>query len=213
MRKKTFHNLPSEDTPVEAGELNEMQTWIDEDKIDKTLLAYTGDLNDLTTGFVWANPSALNIPTSGYNFIVTTIKYSNSYIEQTAQQFASTSQARVTYKRQCFGGTWGDWEVLGAEQKYTDLTSYLQNSWVTNGQVVACVLPNGTKILTVSVKDGTDSRIMNLPAVLRPSGIVYGIAGNTGSVAGSLTITSAGAVTVGSSLVSSGNACFSIMYQ
>lgn len=63
MRKKTFHNLPQEDTPVEAGELNEMQTWIDEDKLEVGMKTVADWDTATEVGFVLTNTSTINGPT------------------------------------------------------------------------------------------------------------------------------------------------------
>lgn len=201
-----WRNLPTQTTPLNKTMLELFQNNINEGKIDQSRVLSSPDLDTLKDTAVYYVTSSTNGPTgNGYVFI---IKYANTYVKQ----FFCTAQSNITYERVLVGGTWGDWGKVGRETVYS-IGSYLENDWQTNGTNAAVVLPNGTKILTVSVRRGTSTQIMTLPSALRPSNTVLAI-GSSGSNVGNISITMAGVVTVANSIFTSGssNCIFSVMY-
>lgn len=209
MDKINFQNLPNTTTPVNASNLNLLQDNVDNAKVEKSTTLSTTDLNNLTnTTELHYCTGATNRPISSNGWVVS-IKYSSVY----TKQFYYPVNSNVSYERLQINGTWGDWKIVGGEEVYS-IASYLKNSWSVNGYNGGIVLPNGTKILTVSIRRGTDTLAMTLPSNLRPSGTVLATATN-GTAVGLVTINTDGDVTVGSSIYTSGssNCIFSVMYQ
>lgn len=110
MNKINFENLPSTNTPVNASNLNQLQTNVDEGKIDKTLTNFEGNLDTIkTTGFIYASGTATNIPLSGYSFYISTMALNNNHVNQVAYRVAGTLNNMETYQRECTNGTWTAW--------------------------------------------------------------------------------------------------------
>lgn len=82
-------------------------------KVDKTLKSYSGDLNDVTTtGFVYAGGDAANSPLVGYSFYITTIALNANFISQTALRVASSTSNIQEYVRECYSGVWSEWKKI-----------------------------------------------------------------------------------------------------
>lgn len=208
MDKINFVNLPSTTTPVNATNLNQLQTNVDESKIEKTTTLSQPDLDNLIDTEVHYCINATNRPVASNGWVVS-IKYTDNYVKQ----FFYPVGVNTSYER-IKNGTWGDWLKVGSEESYS-ITSYLKNSWSANGFNSCVVLPNETKILTVSVRRGTDTVVMTLPSNLRPSTTVLTAATNS-SDAGLVTINgTTGDVTVSTNIYTSGSSSciFSVMYR
>lgn len=116
MTKITFEDLPSTNTPLNASNLNTMQTNIDNEKLEKKVNAFTGDYNDLTDiGFYYADGSSTNSPASGYSHYVTVYKLSNSFIYQVAYRVTNTVEAQYLFVRQNYNGIWTTWRAIGGK--------------------------------------------------------------------------------------------------
>lgn len=111
MNKINFVNLPSTTTPVNATNLNQLQTNVDEGKIDRSLSA--GNITDannlITTGFYYLGGASSNLPVSGYSVYVQVYKYSDNYVLQIATR-AATAAGYIQHTRQKYNGTWTDWK-------------------------------------------------------------------------------------------------------
>lgn len=71
---------------------------------------FSGDLNNIKkTCFLYADGNATNIPLTGYSFYVTTIALNNNYVHQRASRASSSLENFSTYERQCYSGSWTDW--------------------------------------------------------------------------------------------------------
>lgn len=102
---------------------------------------------------------------------------------------------------------WTNWMPIGAETIIDRVTiaSYLENSWSSNGFCCATIFPNGTKTLTLSVRNGTSTQVMTLPASLRPTGTNVLAQAGSNSVSGYLTINAtSGIVTISNNIFTSG---------
>lgn len=153
--------------------------------ISKTLLNYTGDLNNIDeTGIVYAATST-NVPEgSGYGYC-TTIKMSANYMVQ----YFERRTDQVTYKRFKEAGEWGDWKRIYTS-KITTGTEY-ETGRVIDGKkeyakrINIGAMPNAT---TKNIATGlsnitltrpiegvmtTSNQVLNLPLVN------YGISSNT----------------------------------
>ena len=211
MDKISFSNLPSTTTPVNATNLNQIQTNVDNAKIEAKAIAYDEDLNDLkTTGFYTTYTNTTNKPDTG-SYFIEVIAFNVNYLMQRATKRATGTD--IVYQRYCNNGTWGSWHIIGGETITTFSNSDLSNDWATNGQCNGVVLPNGTKILTISVRYGTSTEVMTLPTALRPASTVGALAGAS-NASGYVTIGTDGTVTASSNIFSSGssNLRFTVMY-
>ena len=209
MDKINFVNLPSTTTPINATNLNQLQTNVDNAKVEKTVSLTSQDLNNQkTTGFYYCL-SCTNKPSDANNGYLMVIKYTDNYVKQ----FFSSVTSNTTYERLLINGTWGSWQGIGAEKVTIFSNTNLSNDWSTNGQCNCVTLQGGTKILTMSIRYGTSTSVMTLPTALRPSSAVLAVA-TTGSSVGYVSIATTGAVTLSSGAFSSGGSCmFSATYQ
>lgn len=101
--------------------------------------------------------------------------------------------------------------------KYTrsDISKWCINNWSTNGANFACSLANGLKILTISIRNGTNRNMIQLPKNMLPtisSGFL--VPATNGSASGYAEIYPDGIVEVSSNIFSSGNsnAVFTCVY-
>lgn len=95
-----------------------------------------------------------------------------------------------------------------------DVGNWLLNGWSTNGANFAGVLFGKVKFLCISIRHGTsNTNIMQLPELMRPSGRFLAPATNFGSV-NYIEVGNDGNVMCNSSLFTSGasNLCFNIIY-
>lgn len=85
-----------------------------------------------------------------------------------------------------------------------ETSSYFINSWSTNGQTMIEVDEIGVKHITVSCRNGTDRRVMQLPAEFRPRNTVLLPASNQ-TACGYISIDTSGNVGVSSNIFTSGS--------
>lgn len=125
--------------------LNTMQDNIEAEigtKISNKLINYQGDLNDIkTTSFTYAAGDAINIPTTGYSFYVTTIAFNEKYVHQTAKR-VTKELAMEEYKRQCFNGTWTEWKITNGLKVLTAGQDF--NAITTSGKYAFNAIPTGS---------------------------------------------------------------------
>jgi len=128
MQKINFQNLPNQTTPVNATNLNQLQTNVDNGKVEATATLNNPDLNDVIyrTAFYFIM-GGTNMPeeTNGYLLVQ---KYSDTYV---SQEYITTSG--VKYIRTLRSGTWGDW-------------TRIMPSTTTNANGTAVKFPDGTMI-------------------------------------------------------------------
>lgn len=138
MNKINFQDLPNETTPINANNLNQLQTNVDNAKMEKNSIKIpaNSNLNDYKTeGFYYNNQNAevatiLNIPEEkAFSLLVER----HAGIKQTFTTFSSSSFN--IYVRNFYNGTWGDW------------VSILPVT-VTNDNGTATKFPDGTMICT-----------------------------------------------------------------
>ena len=185
---------------LNAINLNQMQTNVENainTKIDKHLGSYSGNLNDLKeTGIVYAIPSAVNMPKSGYACYLTTIAYTEKYILQKANLVLDHERYFEEYERQCYNGTWTAWRKVspnnittGAEFK----TGRIIDGKEEYGKRIDCgALPDGTGLRTIAhgisnfmvtkieayAYSSTYGRWMTLPLVENGAGSAYNVSIN-----------------------------------
>lgn len=110
MDKINFANLPSTTTPINATNLNQLQTNVDNGKVDKDVIYWNDNYNNCTTtGIYLAETGLANSPNTNYSFFLEVYRYSSTNILQRATARAQTSSIRQTYERQLINGTWTNW--------------------------------------------------------------------------------------------------------
>lgn len=116
MDKINFANLPSTTTPINATNLNQVQTNVDNAKVEKTTtISAPDDLNNyMTTGTWIAGGSISNIPVSGQVWYVEVIRYSATYVLQRATRYTSVLDNMTMFVRQSKSEGWTDWKDISA---------------------------------------------------------------------------------------------------
>lgn len=112
MEKINFENLPSTNTPLNATNLNQVQTNIDNAKLEKTINVSnpsTKDLNDYTTeGRYYFASAPTNIPV-GVNGFLEVLK-AGEYVKQIWYRHGTpNSNDFETYVRTYSSNTWSNW--------------------------------------------------------------------------------------------------------
>lgn len=112
MQKINFQNLPNQTTAINATNLNQLQTNVDDGKVDKSMTEYAGDLNSLeTTGYYTTTSNTTNKPTND-NYYIEVIRQSPGYILQRATMRSAVPRV---YTRQLYGsGNWRPWLEIPA---------------------------------------------------------------------------------------------------
>jgi hypothetical protein len=164
------------------------------DKIDKTI-NWSGDLNDIKdTGFYYCNNST-NSPTGGNGYLFTQ-KCSDSYLYQ---RFVDPG-AEHSYERAKIDGVWGNWVKTGIKTTELTIENYLTNDWSPNG---GCHIIKDRNMVhfQLSVRNGTNTLIMQLPTDFRPKSTILIPAIGIGSTFGYIQIDNYGQVSCSSGLV------------
>lgn len=149
MNKINFQDLPNETTPINATNLNQMQTNIDNAKVEVSSTLNGVDLNTVKdqTAFYYCNDCTNRpIASNGYFFVQ---RLNNNYIRQEY----TTAVSNLKYIRTCNNGTWTDWISLLPET-------------ITNSNGTAVKFPDGTMIcyLNIRVTDQEiNTRYGNIP--------------------------------------------------
>lgn len=149
MNKINFQNLPTQTTPLNATNMNQMQENMDDVDVlrqGKTPIPENADLNNYTTDGTYRADSAAiaatltNCPVSSTAFkmkVEHLHSTANDRIRQTIYQHIQTSN---TYVRTCQSGTWGEWQMV-------DTTTIVSNA---NGTAIK--YSDGTMICTKRVE-------------------------------------------------------------
>lgn len=134
MDKINFSNLPSTTTPINATNLNQVQTNVDNAKVEKTVALANPNLNDVTTqtGFYFINQGT-NRPEASNGYLLVE-RFTDNYV---SQEYITTSG--VKYIRVLRNGTWSDWQHITQPETTTN----------TNGTAIK--YPDGTMICTKTV--------------------------------------------------------------
>lgn len=125
MQKITFENLPSTNTPLNAANLNTMQTNIDNGKVESVQYSNI-DLNSITVNSLGSFTSnCTNTPFNADGYIITQVIDSN-----TICQTAVNPSTGATYKRFKSSGTWGNWalDVTVEEGTWTPYISTVEGA-------------------------------------------------------------------------------------
>lgn len=110
MDKINFLNLPNTTTPVNATNLNLLQTNVDNGKVDKEIISWSSDYNNCTTtGFYIATAGLTNAPNSTATFYLEVFKYNDNNVLQRASTRTPSDSVRQTYERQLINNTWTEW--------------------------------------------------------------------------------------------------------
>ena len=131
---------------LSAETLNQLQTNIDEGKIDKTIEYSSAGINanELTsTGFYYANASSTNIPSQNGYFINVETRKGGNYILQRAYRVSNNINDFFIYERQYYEGTWTNWSPQTIDS-------------ATNANGTYIKYPDGTMICTKLVEGSVD---------------------------------------------------------
>ena len=145
MRKKIFHNLPQEDTAVEAGELNEMQKWIDEDKLDKSNKTVSDWNEETETQLLLHNTASQNGPSG--------VRYGEGF---------NLARANGSYAQFCLDTTTGKLYTRGKTNSSSEWSNWLDTSepeTITNENGTATKFADGTMICRGFVEVGASDSL------------------------------------------------------
>lgn len=145
MDKINFSNLPSTTTPVNATNMNQLQTNVDNGKIDKTLTTLnTVDLNTVKeTGFNYCS-NCTNRPVE-YNGYLVVLALNSNTVLQTYYRYNYDEQ----YLRRCTNGIWQNWIEMPYE---------INGTWIP----VVTTRNNVAPTATYSAQTGTYKKIGNM---------------------------------------------------
>ncbi len=99
-------NVTNDDRLADA--VNALNSKIETDYLGKDVPIYGGDVDSLTTGFVYTSSEATNIPASGI-WIIVTISYVNGAMQFAARRNSSTN---ILYFRHRNSSTWIAWSEI-----------------------------------------------------------------------------------------------------
>lgn len=168
-------------------------------------VATSGSYNDLSN-----KPTIPTVPTNVSAF-TNDAGYITKNVNDLTNYTLSSSLSTVA--------TSGNYNDLSNKPSYTSyntsqIDSMLADGWEHNGDNFAFILPNGIKMLQLSIRRGTSTSIGTLPTELRPSGtLLLPCMDVSNNNVGYVLITSAGVITVTSNMVGSGTICFNAIYK
>lgn len=115
------------------------------------------DWNDAKTSGWYMSSTAANQPTENVWYIGTVVPHNELYVTQTVIEFVGASSTDTrTYRRHCFGGSWGAWYKLSLSQAEQD-ARYLRRAGgeMAPGAIVKFADEAGTKIQYYGTNFGT----------------------------------------------------------
>lgn len=112
MDKINFQNLPNQTTPINATNLNQLQTNVENGILDYSVVVYIdGYIDPNTTLYPFILTRNANAPSAALYYIET-IFYNGRSTTSNRKQIAYGYTTNAQYERYYYNGTWSSWEKI-----------------------------------------------------------------------------------------------------
>ena len=121
MDKINFQNLPNQTTPINASNLNQLQTNAENGILDRNVAAYNDstqiDPNTTLEPVILTRHS--NGPLSSYFFYIETFSFNGRSLDKNRVQIAYGYTTNEQYQRYYYNGNWYPWRKIPREESGT----------------------------------------------------------------------------------------------
>ena len=146
MQKINFTNLPSQTTPVNATNLNQLQTNVENGILDSAIAEYgDGSIDPNTTLYPLILTRHSNAPEGqGTLFYIETKFFNSRNTTSNRTQIAYGYAVNSQYQRDYFNGTWGDWVRVMTNTNIAIANNVDFNTITTQGTYFEGGVPTGS---------------------------------------------------------------------